>query len=454
MKNAFLSGCLVIMFLLSRGQEPGFIPLINSELNQQQYIAAIQNKFKKDLTGIQGKFKKELTEVYTMRHNMVKEKFETGEMMTDDKSLKYINTILQEILRSNHLPEASDTRIAFSRTWWANAYSTGEGTFVFNVGLFHKMKNEAQVAFVICHELSHYYLDHGNNKIHKHINTFHSEEFQKKVKQIQKSQYKQNHQASELMKGVTFAFRRHSREDEAAADSMALVLMKNTGYDINESLTCLGLLDSVDQDKYNDPLNLKSRFNFNAYPFKSHWLQPPGIRFSITKENEKKEWLDSLKTHPDCSVRIQKLRSTIEAELKPGRKKFIVSEGLFNELKKQFDYEIIHYSFEVENVSLSLFYTLKMLSAFPDDPYLNAMVGKCWNEIYKKQKNHELGRIVDLPGPELAEEYNSLVLMIQNLRLQEVAAISYNYLSERLPKFQNYPDFITQFNLSKQNFLK
>jgi hypothetical protein len=453
MRKAFLSGCLVI-HILSPAQEPGFTPLKNIESKQQQYARAIDDKYQKDLSGLQGKFKKELTEVYTMRRNMVKEKFESGEMLTDEKSLDYINAILQQVIKANQLPRSTDTRIAFSRTWWANAYSTGEGTFIFNAGLFHKMKNEAQVAFVICHELAHYYLDHGNNKIHKHINTFHSEEFQKKIKQIQKSQFKQNQQASELMKGVTFAFRRHSREDEAAADSMAVLLLKNTGYDINESLTCLALLDSVDRDKYNEPLNLPARFNFTSYPFKPYWLQPPGIRFSVNQEVEKKELLDSLKTHPDCSVRIEKLRSAIASEQKPGKKKFLISEDNFIELKKQFDYEIINYSFEVDNVSLSLYYTLKMLSAFPDDPYLNTMVGKCWNEIYKKQKLHELGRIVDLPGTELSEDYNKLVLMIQNLRLQEIAAISYYYMTERLPKFQNHQDFINQYNTSKQNFLK
>ena len=102
----------------------------------------------------------------------------------------------------------------------------------------------------------------------------------------------------------------------------------------------------------------------------------------------------------------------------------------------------------------SLFFSLKMLSAFPNDPYLNTMVGKCWNEIYKKQKSHELTRIVDLPAPELAEDYNKLCLMIQNLRLQEIAAISYHYLLDKSKLFPNNSEFNTELNISKQNFLK
>ena len=453
MKITCLTGILVLNCLYLFAQEPAFTPFKNNEQKQQQFISAIDSKYEKDISGLQGKFKKELKEVYSMRHDMIKGKFESREMLTDEKSLSYINAILQKVLQSNSLPGGSDTRIAFSKTWWANAYSTGEGTFVFNAGLFHKLKNEAQVAFIVCHELSHYYLDHGNSKIHKHISTFHSEEFQKRIKEIQKSQYRQNQQATELLKGLTFTFRRHSREDEAAADSMAFVLLKNTGYDVNESLTCLGLLDSVDQDKYRGNLALDQRFNFNSYPFKPHWLQPPGIRFTVNKEKDHDRIEDSLKTHPDCTVRINKLNSIFKGDRKPG-KKFLVSEESFMSLQKQFDYEIIQYSFDVENVSLSLFFTLKMLSAFPDDPYLNTMVGKCWNEIYKKQKNHELGKIVELPGPELSEEYNRLCLMIQNLRLQEIAAISYHYLLDKSKLFSNNTEFNTELNTSKQNFLK
>ena len=40
--------------------------------------------------------------------------------------------------------------------------------------------------------------------------------------------------------------------------------MKNTGYDLNEALSCLGLLDSADKDKFDGRLDLQKRFDFDA----------------------------------------------------------------------------------------------------------------------------------------------------------------------------------------------
>lgn len=49
------------------------------------------------------------------------------------------------------------------------------------------------------------------------------------------------------VKGLTFDSRRHSRDHEAQADSMAVELMRHTSYDLHGALTTLALLDSIDK---------------------------------------------------------------------------------------------------------------------------------------------------------------------------------------------------------------
>jgi predicted SprT family Zn-dependent metalloprotease len=91
----------------------------------------------------------------------------------------------------------------------------GEGTIFFNIGLFHRLQNESQAAFILCHELAHYYLNHSNDNIHQYVNTIYSDDFQQKLKSIQKLSYEKNKQLDALAKNLLFRNRRHGRDDSS-----------------------------------------------------------------------------------------------------------------------------------------------------------------------------------------------------------------------------------------------
>ena len=215
------------------------------------WISAAEQRYKQDVSGLSGKNKKYLQQLYTDRYEHIKKMYDQKEIVTNTAATSYLQSLLAEISKSNTAIRSLDVRVAFTRAWWPNASSMGEGTVLFNIGLFNKLKNESQAAFVLCHELAHLYLNHSNNAINNYVNTYYSEEFQKELKRINQSSYQKNQQLDELAKPVAFNSRRHSREHEAEADSMALEWMKNTPFDVHEVITCLGLLDSVDNDKYN-----------------------------------------------------------------------------------------------------------------------------------------------------------------------------------------------------------
>jgi len=283
------------------------------------------------------------------------------------------------------------------------------------------------------------------------VNTIYSDEMQKELKQIQKEEYGKTARLEKLSKGLLFKSRRHSREYEAAADSMAIELMKNTRYDLSEAVSCLALLDSVDNDKYDKDLLLETTFNFPTYPFRKSWVaEEETISFAKEEVNKKEE--DSLKTHPDCSHRIQLISPMLKKYQQAQPVKFITSEATFTNLKNEFDLEIISWCFESKRVSRALYYSLEMLRVQPDNPYLHCMIGKCLNQIYLFQKNHELGTITDLPNADREEKYNQLLLLIQNVRLKDIANLSYYYLQTHADKASAYPEYQQILNTSKLNF--
>lgn len=419
---------------------------------EQKLLNSLEERFNKDVSTLTGTNKKYVADLFKERFVSIKEKVLTHEVLSATEAQNYLNALVNEIVKSNPTINRTELRIAFSKSHYANASSMGEGTILFNIGLFHRLQNESQAAFVLCHELAHFYLAHSNINIQQYVNTVYSDAYQKQLKAIQKSEFNKNSQLEALGKNLLFRSRRHSRQFEQAADSMALELLKNTAFDVNEALTCLQLLDSADKEKYNSPLLLQDRFNFPDFPFKKRWLQSDELVFIESTDTKQTKEEDSLKTHPDCQLRIEALRKKTIAYYKPSSKSFVVDSIKFRQLQKQFDYETIQHCFDNKQVSRSFYLVLKMLPSFPNDPYLNTMVGRCLNEFYAYQKEHQLSKVADLPSADKESDYNELLHMLQNLRLHELATLSFQYLKQQEGNLVSHKDFQEVYKRSKEHY--
>jgi Zn-dependent protease with chaperone function len=423
----------------------------------KEWTDATEKRYQQDVSGISGKNKKYIEKLYTDRYRNIKKMYDEKEVVTNAEATGYLQSLFNEIAKSNPAIRNMDVRLAFLRAWWPNASSCGEGTLLFNIGLFNKLQNESQAAFVICHELAHLYLNHSNNAINNYVNTFYSDEFQKQLKKINQSEYQKNQQLESLVKPLAFGSRRHSREHEAQADSMALEWIKNTSFDVRDVTSCLALLDTVDRDKYNVEPPLSKILNFKEYPFQDKWVKDEKTLFSAmaaSSEAESKKEQDSLKTHPDCSIRVSKLSARVQQYYNSNSRPFVVNEKLFKQLQSDFDYEIIDYCYRSGNISRSLYFTLQMLAFQPGQSYLIFNTGRCLNKLYTAQKNHTLGQMVDLPSPYNDKNYNTLLQFIQRVRLTDLAAFSYYFLQPYQSNLVTNEDALAALIESKDNFNK
>ena len=258
----------------------------------------IKKQYEKDSLSITGENKKYILEIYRERFKDLNELFEIKEPLTEATASTYLTAIANEIINKNAELKKLAPRFFFSRAWWPNAYSTGEGTIVFNIDLFIKLQNESQVAFVLCHELAHLYLDHSNKKITKYINTIYSEEYQDKLKELRKKKYDKKDELDKLEMGFAFKSFRHSREFESEADSVGLRFMKNTTYDCKEALGCLGILDEIDEEKMDYSKELPKVFSFSEYPFRKRWIEKESAFFGVTADNNDGKELED--TNANC----------------------------------------------------------------------------------------------------------------------------------------------------------
>src|SRR6185437_4156873 len=210
-----------------------------------------QLDYKEESTHLPSENKKDYQDIYDERWKSIKERFDKQEIYTDPAAQAYLDALVTEIVSRNPVLKATPFHCYFSRSYVPNAEYIGEGIILINMGLFDRLSDESQVAYILCHEISHFILHHQENSIAKQVETLNSPEFQAKLKAIQHSQFNKRAGVEGLVKGFAFDSRRHSRDHEAQADSMAVVLMRATRFDLNGALTTLALLDTVDKDDFN-----------------------------------------------------------------------------------------------------------------------------------------------------------------------------------------------------------
>ena len=432
-----------------------YAPVKDDSLKLLSVKNTIKQHYLNDSSSFEGDNKKDFIKIYRQRYNYLSEMFSQHEIMSEPVADTYLNSLANEIISNNPVLKPLGAHFHFSKVYWPNASSLGEGTVIFNIGLFAKLNTESEVVFVLCHELAHLYLDHSNKGVKQYVNTVNSVDFQQELKDIKRSKYEKNKQLDKLEKGIVFNSRRHGRAFESDADSMALVFMQHTRFNLNGALTCLSLLDEIDKDTYDTEKGLPALFNAPEYPFRNSWTRQEETLFGAMAEKKlssKEE--DSLKTHPDCKSRIDKLKPMLARTLASPGKDFVISEDGFRSLRQRFGFDIVEFCFESKRISRCLYNSMELLNAYPGNGYLESMIGKCFNLFYDRQATHTFNQVVDLPSPYQEKNYNTLLRFLQNIRINEIAGIGFNFLKKYQAENNGNAEFIKIFDKSRMNFEK
>ncbi|HEY2647618.1 MAG TPA: M48 family metalloprotease [Puia sp.] len=445
---AVLSVCIPVCLF---AQQPVFSPEPQDSLKLARLLALYEQQYKSDIELLPSQYRKDIEEAYKLRWNNIREKFDDKEIYTDSAAQNYLNRLIAEIRRVNpDLPLGFTCY--FSRTPVPNAEYIGEGIILFNMGLFTRLNNEGEVIFILCHEISHYVLRHSEHRIEQYVATLNSKETQEALRSIKKSEYQKGQQLESLTKGLTFNSRRHSRDHESQADSMAVELMRHTSYRVSNAMSALALLDTIDNDPLNMSVHLPDVFNSPEFPFKKRWISYDQGLLGGHAVLKKEATADSLKTHPDCQKRIALLTTLTKSWSQPAARNFLADSIQFLSLQNRFRYETIEYCYQSKNFTRSLFLTLELLAIHSDDPWLVTETGLVFNGMYNAQKKHALSKVADLPGPYFTENYNLVLQFIQNLYLDEMISINYYFMKKHDPQLNFYKPFHTTFETTQQLF--
>lgn len=449
-KRAIFYLLLTVTCMSSLAQQPAYSFLKDDTVLRKSYYDQSMQIRKDWLSSLAKQDADDYKKIYKEQFEAIGELWHSSRPVTAPVAQDYLQSLVQKIVTANPELNNKAIRVVFTRDWWPNASSMGDGTIAINAGLLIYLDNEAELVFVICHELAHYYLDHTRKAVKKYVETINSPAYQAELKRLSKTEYRVNTQLEDLARSFMFGSRRHSREHESDADRQAFWFMRRTGYDCGAIQTTLDLLDKVDDSLPHPPLALQQVFSFPAYPFKKKWIQQESAIFSQLDEHSglSAREKDSLKTHPDCSRRIALLKDSIA--LVSGGATFLVDEKLFRQLKNDFFIEITEQCWREKNLSRHLYYSLLLLQEGNNTPYAVYAVARCLNQLYDNQKNHRLGLTVETENKAFPPDYNLLLRLLNRIRLDEIAGLNYEFCMAHRSQAQGYEGFDREMNMAQR----
>ncbi|MBL4735980.1 MAG: M48 family metallopeptidase [Flavobacteriales bacterium] len=296
----------------------------------------------------------------------VSELLQSGVVVFNDPISAYAKLVLNELFKdSAHIIE--NVRIYTVKSNQVNAYTSNDGIIFLTTGLIAKLENEAQLASILAHEVTHH---HKRHIIKGYINT---------AKVNKKSNYNRTSISDRL-----FAISSYSRKLEFEADSFGGTIFLNSRYKKSEMISSLKLLTL-----YHTP--------FTNADFDPSALLPHGTKLDPAISDSTYALAphistDGLGTHPSIDLRIAAAERQSERVQKDDGAYYLVSESEFEKIRDIARFETIHIALIKNRVAHCIYLSSYMLNKYPDNSFLHQSI---MNALYLRATQGMAGSSVE-----------------------------------------------------------
>jgi Zn-dependent protease with chaperone function len=246
-------------------------------------------------------------EFYSSGTYSINELLTSGKVVYGENISAYLEKILKNILEANHIDK--DIKIFPVKSSSFNAFATEEPVIFVNLGLLHSVRNESEIAFVICHELAH------------HLNKHSLEGYLMNYKLENLKEFK-----SLSSYDVTVKKHGYSREMENEADSIGMIYFNKTEYARESAVTVFELMSNDYEEFKLD----SSGSIINFYEYYNSLSQ--NIIDSLNKIHLFDPIINlELSTHPESNKRKKNIEKWIDSKV---GQSFVQQESEFRNIQK------------------------------------------------------------------------------------------------------------------------
>jgi Zn-dependent protease with chaperone function len=286
-----------------------------------------------------------------------------GDVYINDDYTKLINSIADHLLKNNLHIRKSLHFYAY-KSPEVNAFSTDQGDLFFTIGLLAHLDNEAELAFVVAHEIVHFIKQHNHEAFNQKLKIFRG---------------KDEYNAISVDESWTseHAF---SRSLEREADILALDYFISSKYDTSAIFSVLEKLKTSHLGYREASLNSSLFKSWDVKTLNS--LYP-----KAKKRTKRKKKKFKFSTHPEIEDRIKYCQENLKnREIKKGVLHNKIQKDAFDELKKAARTEHILLLYD-HNLFAKAGYNALIMNIDRDmnDSWLNNFITLCLLRVYQRE---------------------------------------------------------------------
>lgn len=342
-----------------------------------------------------------------------------GRVLFNEPCSDYVNAVADYVLQTK-LDLRASLRFYVLKSNVPNAFSTDQGIIFITTALIASLENEAQLAFILAHEISHYTEKHlrnsyvDNEDVKKGTGKYEQSNLDSRIEKL--SQYSKNH--------------------ELEADSLGIELYLETEYSYEQIFETFGAL-LYSYLPYED-LTLNSTF------LNTEFMYIPGELFNTeVKEIAKVEnYDDQNATHPNIEKRIDAAFDVLNGRESKGDLNYKVSESEFEGVKELVRLEQINLLLSKRSYARALYCVYIMEKTSDESHFLTLSKVKALYGL-AKYKNGNRSKEVFEPYATSEGEISVLHYFIGNLDKKELTIIAYRHAFDACkaynePVFEDY----------------
>lgn len=292
-------------------------------------------------------------------HEQLNDILYSGRVVYGDEVSVYIRDLADRLLQDN--PElAKELRFYTIKSNETNAFSTAPGIIFVTTGLIAQLSSEAQLAFILSHEIAHYEQKHTHKE---YLNYKKTGKIKSKKQLLGLSQF--------------------SKENELEADSLALIRYNKMGYSHDELIGTFDLL-------------MYSYLPFDEIPFPSNYFNTPNFYIpekafdlKVRPITAEENYNDTYSSHPNIKKRKDAIQTVASEYPQWGNTSFILSKEQFENVRTICRFESVRLSV-IEGGEFSALYSIFLLEKqFPNSLFLDRMKTVSWLSILHLKSDFE-----------------------------------------------------------------
>lgn len=329
-------------------------------------------------------------------HYGIDQLLHSGMVIYGDEISNYVSEVADKLLKKRYASLRGKLRFYTIKSNASNALSTDQGIVFVTTGLLSQLTSEAQLAFILAHEIAHYQ--------EKHV--------------VESFEYR-NQRTRNTIKQLSV----YSKEKELIADKVGIEIYNAAGYSKSQLLSSFDVL-MYSYLPFEEVTFPKSYFNTDLLFVPESFFPNKKYEIKVIEDYD-----DSESSHPNIKKRKSEAISVINIYKNWGDIINYLGEERFIYIRNLCRFESIRTDILNANYADALYSIFILEKDFPNSDYLKRMKAQSWLGIAQYKSDGSINETVDR-NSELEGEIASVHYFIKRLNLEATITMSLRQIQD------------------------